>query len=55
MYVVYSRAILVKLQILDDSTLHGVVKYIQEKKCTKIITMAGAGISTCKQNFVFYK
>ncbi|KAL3288092.1 hypothetical protein HHI36_002543 [Cryptolaemus montrouzieri] len=33
-------------QILDEQSLDGIVKYIQENKCKNIITMAGAGIST---------
>ncbi|XP_044744489.1 NAD-dependent protein deacetylase sirtuin-2-like isoform X1 [Coccinella septempunctata] len=35
-----------EVQILDEQSLDGIVKYIQENKCQNIITMAGAGIST---------
>lgn len=35
-------------QILRELTLDGVIDYIKEKETCKIITMAGAGISTCK-------
>lgn len=35
-------------QILDDVSLEGIVDYIKKKKCKKVITMAGAGISTCE-------
>jgi len=34
--------------ILRESNLDGIVEYIKEKEICKIITMAGAGISTCK-------
>uniref|UniRef100_A0A1B6EET5 NAD-dependent protein deacetylase n=1 Tax=Clastoptera arizonana TaxID=38151 RepID=A0A1B6EET5_9HEMI len=34
------------VQVLEDVTLDGIVKYIKDKKCKKIVTMAGAGIST---------
>ena len=34
--------------LLDEMTLAGIAKYIASDKCQKIITMAGAGISTCK-------
>ncbi|XP_077979200.1 NAD-dependent protein deacetylase sirtuin-2-like [Glandiceps talaboti] len=33
-------------QVLEDLTLQGIAKYIIDKKCKNIITMAGAGIST---------
>ncbi|KAJ8674253.1 hypothetical protein QAD02_005515 [Eretmocerus hayati] len=33
-------------RVLDEPTLDGIVKYIKDKNVTKIITMAGAGIST---------
>lgn len=33
-------------RVLDEPTVSGIVKYLQEKNCTNIITMAGAGIST---------
>ncbi|XP_065341617.1 NAD-dependent protein deacetylase sirtuin-2-like isoform X2 [Cloeon dipterum] len=35
-----------KKKVLPEKSLEAVVKYIEEKKITKIITMAGAGIST---------
>lgn len=35
-------------QILSSVDLEGIVKLIKDKKATQIITMAGAGISTCK-------
>lgn len=33
-------------KVLEDLSVEGIVKYIQSGKATKIITMAGAGIST---------
>lgn len=35
-------------QILSSVDLEGIVNLIKDKKATQIITMAGAGISTCK-------
>lgn len=35
-------------QILSSVDLEGIVKLIKDKKSTQIITMAGAGVSTCK-------
>lgn len=35
-------------QVLDDVSLEGIVDYINKKGCKNVITMAGAGISTCK-------
>ncbi|XP_067013051.1 NAD-dependent protein deacetylase sirtuin-2 [Anabrus simplex] len=35
-----------KPKVLDEKSIHGVVKYIKEGKCKNIITLAGAGIST---------
>ncbi|GLH00429.1 NAD-dependent protein deacetylase Sirt2 [Gryllus bimaculatus] len=35
-----------KPKILDDVSIHGVINFIKDGKCKKIITMAGAGIST---------
>ena len=32
--------------VLEELTLEGIAKYIASDKCHKIITMAGAGIST---------
>jgi len=37
-----------KPSILTQMNLDGIVEYIQAGKCRNIITMAGAGISTCK-------
>jgi len=39
-------------QVLTEASVDGVIKYIQEGKCRNIITMAGAGISTCKWGYV---
>ena len=36
-------------QKLEQLDLDGVAKYIADGKCKKIITMAGAGISTCEK------
>lgn len=35
-----------KVKVLENVTVDGIIDYIREKKCKKIITMAGAGIST---------
>lgn len=35
-------------QILNELTLDGIVEFIKKPGCKKIITMVGAGISTCK-------
>lgn len=35
-------------RILDAPDLDNVIRYILSGKCKNIITMAGAGISTCK-------
>ena len=35
-------------QVLEEVSLDGVVKWIQSEQCKNIITLAGAGISTCK-------
>lgn len=41
------------IKVLDTVDLDGIVNFIKEKKCKKIITMAGAGISTCnKTNYI---
>lgn len=37
-----------KVKVLDDVSLDGVVDYFKTKGCKNVITMAGAGISTCK-------
>ncbi len=39
-------------QLLDDFSLDSVAKYINSDKCKNIITMAGAGISTCKFSLI---
>lgn len=40
--------ILIFLKVLNDISVDGFVQYIKENKCKNIITLAGAGISTCK-------
>lgn len=45
-------------KILTETSLDGIVDYIAKNNVTKIITMAGAGISTCKcsmhsKDFIF--
>jgi len=35
-------------KILDSPDLDSLVRYVLSGKCKNIITMAGAGISTCK-------
>lgn len=35
-------------KVLRELSLDGIVEYIKENENLKIITMAGAGISTCK-------
>lgn len=42
-------------QVLENVSTDGIVDYIKTKNCTKIITMAGAGISTCKCIINIYK
>lgn len=37
-----------KVKVLDDVSLEGIVNYFKTKGCKNVITMAGAGISTCK-------
>ena len=34
--------------VLEEVTFEGIAKYIASEKCQKIVTMAGAGISTCE-------
>ena len=34
--------------LLEEVTFEGIAKYIASEKCQKIVTMAGAGISTCE-------
>lgn len=36
-----------KIKILDSVSLDGIADYVKNKKCKNVITMAGAGISTC--------
>lgn len=36
--------------VLDEVSFEGIARYIKSDKCKNIITMAGAGISTCKSN-----
>ena len=35
-------------QLLEEVSLDGVVQFIQSGKCKNIVTLAGAGISTCE-------
>ena len=42
-------------QLLDEVTFEGVAKYIRSDPCKKVVVMAGAGISTCKFTFHFFK
>lgn len=35
-------------KVLDDVNIDGIVKWIQSEKCKNVITLSGAGISTCK-------
>lgn len=39
--------------VLKELTIDGIVDYIKQNPKCKIITMAGAGISTCKSIFFF--
>lgn len=41
-------SVLCYFQVLDELNIDGIVDYIKKKNCKNIITMAGAGISTCK-------
>ena len=34
--------------LLDEVNFKGIAQYIKSGKCKKIVTLAGAGISTCK-------
>ena len=34
--------------LLEEVTFEGIAKYIASDKCKNIVTMAGAGISTCE-------
>ena len=34
--------------LLDEVSFKGIAQYIKSGKCKKIVTLAGAGISTCK-------
>lgn len=40
--------------VLRKLDLNGIVEYIKENANCKIITMAGAGISTCKYTYIIY-
>jgi NAD-dependent deacetylase sirtuin 2 len=33
--------------VLDEVSFEGIARYIKSDKCKNIVTMAGAGISTC--------
>ena len=35
-------------QVLDEVSFEGVARFIKSGKCKNIVTMVGAGISTCK-------
>ena len=35
-------------QLLEEVTINGIVQYMKSGKCKNIITMTGAGISTCE-------
>lgn len=35
-------------KVLDEVSLEGIVNWIKSERCKNIITLAGAGISTCK-------
>lgn len=41
-------------KILNELNLDGIVEYIKKKSNCKIITMAGAGISTCEYKYKIY-
>ena len=42
-------------QLLPEVTFEGVARYILSDKCKNVVTMAGAGISTCEfQHRVFF-
>lgn len=36
-------------KVLEEVSFNGIVNYIKSGKCTNIIAMVGAGISTCKR------
>lgn len=46
-YSVYSCFLL--FQVLNDTSLDGIIEHIKKNNCKNIITMAGAGISTGKR------
>lgn len=35
-------------KVLDEVSLDGVVKWMKSARCQNVITLSGAGISTCK-------
>ena len=37
-----------KEKLISSFDIDGIADYIKKKKCKNVITMAGAGISTCK-------
>ena len=41
--------------LLDEVSFKGIAQYIKSGKCKKIVTLAGAGISTCKYRGCGYK
>lgn len=48
------KSFLINFQVLDEVNIDGIVNYIKKKNCKNIITMAGAGISTCKYYNINY-
>lgn len=39
------------VKVLDEVSLDGMVKWLKGSRCKNVITLAGAGISTCKSSF----
>lgn len=37
-----------KIKVLDNVSIEGIAEFLKSDKCKNVITMAGAGISTCK-------
>lgn len=44
----FKPSFFIYVQVLDEVNIDGIVDYIKKKNCKNVITMAGAGISTCK-------
>lgn len=36
------------IKVLEEVNLDGIVKWMKSEQCQNVITMSGAGISTCK-------